>query len=423
MSRLPVISAAAFAFLMPACSRSLEGEATPSVGKVLSASTTDPAVAVANLDSQIERLQKAIGEGDAPHRARRSELVDLLIMRGQFLGRIADYERATDLAEETVKLDPRNPLAWIARAKARETLHEFPAALADLDRAAALGAVDEARMARAPILQATGRYEEALAIRSPIAAVYPTITSVGAIASILGERGELEAAEAGYVRALGLYRDVSPFPVAWLLHQHGMMWMRAGEFERARRLIQSAIEVLPSYLQAQVHLASIEAALGNADAARSRLRRFVETADDPEAAGVLASVEHLAGAADDARHWQGLAAARYEELLKRHPHAFLDHSAAFLLGPLGDPQRAFQLAKRNLEVRKTPPSWTLLIQAAQANGDHVTVCDAASHALRWGTPTPAGRALSERALAERVARSCGVTDPAATRERPTSGCD
>ncbi|MEO5761067.1 MAG: hypothetical protein ABIR28_02035 [Vicinamibacteria bacterium] len=413
MTRPRAISAVALAMLLAACGPASERPAIPSSTRALSVSTTDPAVAVTNLNSQIERLQGAIADRETPGRARRTELVDLLIMRGQFLGRIADYEAAIELAQETLKLDPKNPAAWIARAKARETFHEFHSALADLDRAAALGAVENARMARAPIFQAMGRYEEALAIRAPVAELYPTIASVGAVASILGERGELDAADRAYVRALGLYRDVSPFPVAWLLQQQGMMWMRAGEFDHARRLIQSAIEVLPSYLQAQVHLASVEAALGNAVAARSRLRRFVDTADDPEAAGVLASVEYLAGGTADARHWHDLAAARYEELLRQHPRAFLDHSAAFLLGPLGDSAKALSLAKQNIEVRKTPQSWTLLIQAAQASGDTKTACEAASHVLRWGTPTPIGRALSERAVAERLARACGFVDPAA----------
>ncbi|MEO8361271.1 MAG: tetratricopeptide repeat protein [Vicinamibacteria bacterium] len=399
--------------LLSACGPVAERPATPPSIRPSAASTTDPEVAVANLNSQIDRLQAAIAAGEVPSRARRTELVDLLIMRGQFLGKIADYEAAMRLAEQTLALDPNNPAAWIARAKARETFHEFHSALADLDRAATLGASENARMARAPIFQAMGRYEEALAIRAPVADLYPTITSVGAIASLLGEQGKSDAADASYVRALGLYRDVSPFPVAWLLHQQGMMWMRAGEFERARRLMQSAIEVLPSYLQAQVHLASVEAALGNADAARGRLRGFAETADDPEAAGVLASLEHLAGATVEARRLHDLAAARYQELLSLHPHAFLDHSAAFLLGPLGDSAKAFHLAKQNIEVRKTPQSWTLMIQAAQAQGDTKTACDAASRALKWGVPTPSGRALSERALAERMARSCGLVDPGA----------
>ena len=65
--------------------------------------TTSGHIAVANLDAQVDGLAAQL------HRARSARggtalltvsgaapLVDLLLLRGQVLGRVADYERATD---------------------------------------------------------------------------------------------------------------------------------------------------------------------------------------------------------------------------------------------------------------------------------------------------------------------------------------
>jgi hypothetical protein len=56
-------------------------------------------------------------------------LVDLLLLRGQVLGLIADYERADELADVLVRDAPDDGTAWLARARTRATFHRFPEAL------------------------------------------------------------------------------------------------------------------------------------------------------------------------------------------------------------------------------------------------------------------------------------------------------
>ena len=98
-----------------------------------------------------------------PAVAERALLVDLLILRGEVLGRIADYERAAELAEVLVRDAPDDGAAWLARARTRATFHRFAEALADLDAAGRRGADQAALDAeRAAILQAVGCYAEAL---------------------------------------------------------------------------------------------------------------------------------------------------------------------------------------------------------------------------------------------------------------------
>src|SRR5262249_36838454 len=214
----------------------------------------------------------------------------------------------------------------------------------------------------AMIFQALGRYDEALAIRQHLVQVRPDIRSLGAEASVRADREEIDAAESLFVKAQHYYRDVSPFPVAWLYVQQGLMWLREDKLERARELFEAAHTRLLSYTTAQGHLAMVEAALGRhehtgallrmwmregqlehawevfktgqprlpgaagrgqltaGEAALGRyeraitlLRPLAHSSDDPEYAAQLAQVLAEVGQADEARHWRDVATTRYDE--------------------------------------------------------------------------------------------------------------
>ncbi|WP_459181366.1 hypothetical protein [Streptomyces sp.] len=61
-----------------------------------------------------------------------------------------------------------------------------------------------------------------------------------------------------------------------------------------------------------------------------------------------------AQASAEAECWRAQAAARYDELLTRHPEAYADHAEEFWLTVGGDPERALRLARQNLMLRPTP---------------------------------------------------------------------
>jgi tetratricopeptide (TPR) repeat protein len=354
--------------------------------------TTDGGIAVRNLEGEIHTLEAALAAGHAGPR-RVHALVALLGMRGQFLGRMTDYDRAESLAEGMVASAPKDPDAYLARASTRATFHRFPDALDDLATAERLGGEASAiASARTAILQATGRYDEALAARAEAARLYPNVTTVGALATVLGERGALAEADARFAEATALYRDVSPFPLCWLHFQQGLMWMRAGDLQRARTLFQAAHDRLPAYAAAAGHLGEVEASLGHPERAVVLLRQAAESSDDPDAAGHLALVLDQQGSRDEAASWRARAAARYKELVERHPEAFADHAAEFWLGA-GDAPRALALARRNLEARRTPWSYELEIRTARAARDRAAECEGAKGAGAFSGLTPPLRAL------------------------------
>jgi tetratricopeptide (TPR) repeat protein len=361
--------------------------------------TTTGAIALANLQGQIEG-EEHLGIYGPLTVKQRAGIIELIGMRGQFLGSIADYEQAEALANQLVRERPADGASYVARAKTRATFHRFPEALADLDEAERLG-VPRARndKPRAAILQATGRYDEALAIRRAAAEIRPDIASLAAEATVYADRGDVDAAERLFVEAQYHYRDVSPFPVAWLYFQQGLMWMREGDLERARGLFAAAHERCPEYAAAQGHLAEVEAALGDREHAIALLRPLAQAADDPDYAAQLARIYTDAGRPEEARPWRAAAARRYDELVARHPEAFADHAAEFWLYAGGDPAKASALAERNLANRSTPRAYELALQTAVAAGDAPTACDLASHTQALPHQWPQLRALTTQTLA------------------------
>jgi tetratricopeptide (TPR) repeat protein len=268
-------------------------------------------------------------------------------------------------------------------------MHLFSSALVDLDEAQKLGA-PKAKVdpARASVLHAMGRTTEAIAIQRQLSEADPSITSLGALAVMLGDLGQREPADELFERAPQEYRDVSPFPVAWVEFQQGQMWERAGQVTKASAAYESAVARLPAYATAQAHLAGLQAAKGDREGAITRLRQVAATTTDPEFVGQLAAVLDEIGRPAEATPLKAQARKRFEELLAAHPEAFADHAARFYLGAGADSARALELAQLNLKNRTTPEAFDLALTAALEAKDATTACAIADRARKSLTPLP-----------------------------------
>jgi tetratricopeptide (TPR) repeat protein len=329
-------------------------------------STTDGTIALLNLEAQIEGRQSAARLGHSQVE-NQIVLIELIALRGLILGRVADYERAAHIAEQLAGDDCAGRAAFLARARTRASFHRFTDALDDLEAAERLSLDAEITSAeRAAIFQALGRYDEALAIREEAANRRPNFETLGALAGLWAERGDAEKAQELYRDCRSRYRGVSPFPLALLDFQIGLMWMEHGQFDNARTWFDAARRRVPAYAAAQCHLAEVEAELGEIEAAAARLYPLAASSDDPDNAAQLARILGDAGRTEESHRWRQLAAARYDELVERHPEAFADHAAEFWLGAGADPEKAVRLARMNVEVRKTQRAHNLLSRAVSA---------------------------------------------------------
>jgi hypothetical protein len=366
--------------------------------------TTDATLAVASFMGLYAAAVKTAAEHP---RSPPIQLVSLLATRAQYFGVLDDYERALTAAERLVQVAPASAEAYLQRAGARQSLHQLAGALRDLERAQELGAdADAVDATRAGVLQALGRYDEALSLRKRLVAKRATMTTLAALAQLTADMGRTAEAESLFLDAQAAFADVSPFPLAWLYFQAGLVEERAGRPAFARALYQAAHDRLPDYAPATGHLAALAAAAGDRVHAVELLAPVVAASDDPE---YQAQLGLLVSSSDAQRGRELIAQAgrRYELLVQRQPAAFADHAARFWLGAGNNPARALILAQRNLRARQTREAYQLIIEAALAAHQPAAACSAADSAARLPYATAALQVRVSQAYA-----ACGRRDRA-----------
>jgi tetratricopeptide (TPR) repeat protein len=334
---------------------------SPGVGRVEPPhATTSSAIAIANLDGELE--QRGQDEG----------VEELLLARARFLGDYDALDRASVIAEGRFQTGEQ----LLRRARVRSAVHRFADALVDLAAAEDAGANREACAAlRASILVATGRASEVVSQLEADLLRRPGFSARSALAGAYAAVGRLDEADRMYADALADLHTTSPFPYAWLYLARATMWGERGrDPARAEALYLRALQHLPEFAAANINLAELEAARGAVTAASARLERVVARNDEPEALSLLGELHARSGDAVRGRREIALALQRYESLLARHPAAFADHAAEFYLGPGADGERAWVLATQNLAARPTDRALSLAIEAARAAGRHDEMC-------------------------------------------------
>jgi tetratricopeptide (TPR) repeat protein len=334
---------------------------------------TSGRIAVANLSASIEALEHRRAAGASLE--DRVALSELLFVRGDLLGRIADHDRAESVAEEAAASFPDGAAALGIRARLAERFHRFGEAHALLDRALSVGGPSrEIDTTRAALLQATGKFREALALRQTLAADDPGIHTIGALATLLAEMDQWAAAESFYAAALDADTGVSPLPCGQLLFEWGVSAMRRGELDRAETALVELDAILPWHVPGRGHRAEIALRRGSLDLALALVTPLLESTDDPEYRATYAEILAAGGDHRAAASAAERAAADYDSLLARRPEAYADHAAAFFMGIGNRPLLALALAGKNWALRDTPRSRSLLTRAQRRAASEVSAC-------------------------------------------------
>ena len=175
------------------------------------------------------------------------------------------------------------------------------------------------------------------------------------LGAVLVDLGRFEEGDSVYRKSLRSYDNISPFPLAWVSFQLGMLWGELADVphpNRAARWYRRSIAYLPNYVRARVHLAEIFAAQGRLSDAEALLRPALASGD-PEVAWRLADILTAEDRFEEAAPHLDGARATFETLLAKYPLAFADHAAEFYAGSGDDMPRALELARINVANRPT----------------------------------------------------------------------
>jgi tetratricopeptide (TPR) repeat protein len=340
---------------------------------------TDGEIAVMNLRSGRRRSWSRFS--DDPHRPGVAELI--VEQESQMIEFLSDFN-ALDRLEMLAKqiIEAGLPLARRALVQARVAAmaHRFDEARRHLAEAEDAGAgPDLVNRLALSIDQACGvRVGALLETRRRIAAEANSLEELLPLGAVLMDLNEFDEADAVFRHALRVYSDVSPFAVAQVCFQLGVLWGEVAPEPRthvAAQWYRKAIGYVPAYTKARVHLAEICCAHGALDEAEALLTPVIGSGD-PEVRWRLADTLLEKGNTADAQGHLRAACLRFEELLARYPLAFADHGAEFFAGSGNDFRRALDHARRNAVNRPTPRAFALAQRIAVLAGD-----DAAASAL------------------------------------------
>jgi tetratricopeptide (TPR) repeat protein len=350
--------------------------------------TTDGEIAAINLESARQRawsrflldpLRVGIAESLLEH--ERTTV--------QFMGSLASLDRLALLAGQLAETDQSSATTLMIQAQVASVLHQFSDAKHYLAQAE-LGGAPEVEIDRIKLIidQACGRnLENILDQRRRTADGSDRLDDYVALGSLLADLHAFTEADRVYRQALKVYRDVSPFPIAWVYFQLGVLWgelVHEPQLDLAANWYRKAIDCLPGYTKARVHLAEIYSSTGRTGDAEALLIPALSSGD-PEVHWRLADVMTSQRKCADAE--ANLEAARwgFENLLGRYPLAFADHGAEFYAGSGNDPYRALELARINVANRPTLQALEQAHTIAISAGDMHSASELIAEAKRrWG---------------------------------------
>ena len=283
-------------------------------------------------------------------------VVDKEGLAAQFLGDLDALDRLEELASQFARVDASFRVALV-QAEVASAAHRFKDARGHLTHAALMGGDREAIDRHAlTIDQACGvELEAVLAARRRIAEASGRLEDLVPLGALLADFERFTEADVVYQQAFSSYDDVSPFPLAWVCFQLGMLWgelVPVPDPNLAALWYRRAIAYLPGYVKARVHLAEIYASQGRTGDAEALLLPALSSRD-PEVRWRLADVLIAQGRFEEGERQLDAARSGFDDLLGKHFLAFADHAAEFYAGSGNDRRRALELARANAANRPT----------------------------------------------------------------------
>jgi tetratricopeptide (TPR) repeat protein len=349
---------------------------------------TDGDIAVINLESA--RRQSWSRFWQDPQRAGIAEyIVEQEQFTAQYVGDLGALERLDVLERQLDRVGADAMRTALIHAQVASMGHRFAEARGYLAHAEVHGAppADISRLTLS-IDQACGtRLESVLEARRSMAAESGRLEDLVPLGGLLADLREFEEADSVYRQALSGYQDVSPFAVAWVCFQLGVLWgelVPETQSERAAQWYRKAIEYLPCYVKARVHLSEIYLHSGNVVDAEALLLPAVSSGD-PEVNWRLADVLAAMERPEEREAQMQAARSGFETLLNKYLLAFADHGAEFYSGSGNDSRRAFELAMVNLANRPTLRAFEQAYETAIGAGEmHAASELLISSRKRWG---------------------------------------
>lgn len=371
MTCLPRLAAAFLCLVLAGAS--VAAPFTPSndseVVERLPGGASDPAVR--RVDSLRKQLAARPGDGTLRLEIAR-RYFELAMAQGD--PRFVGYASAT-IGPLQASAD-NNAGYWLLRGMIEQYSHDFPAAVASLDRASKIDPASAEPLAwRSAIDMVQARYPQAMAECKQLAALVQPLFGTGCTAYVEATTGQLLPAYQHLAQALAAAAKAEPQLRVWALTRLADMAQRLQRPDQAEAHFREALRL---GINDQYLLGAYSDFLLD----RGRPVEVEKLLAQWERSDVLLLRLALAGAAlkdAQASGWANQLRDRFQAAGLRGDRLHEQEAARFELDVEGHPKEALALAVRNYTVQKEPRDAEVLLRTALAAGD----AKAAQPALDW----------------------------------------
>jgi hypothetical protein len=314
---------------------------------------------------QLELRVKELRPHATEQRSAR-ELARALIELSRVTSEPALRDEAERVIERWASAEPPDAEALILRATIRQSRHEFPQALVDLQRALKLAPANaQAWITLSTILGVRGEHEAALKACPPLASAAHRLAHAGCEANILGVSGRAQEAREKLEAALKVSGEISAAETSWALSMIAEICGRQGDlpcaeenYARAR-----ALGVRDEYL-----LASEADYLLDREKYAEVVRLLEREANIDPLLLRLALAEKKLGSSLGVKHGAMIGAV-YAQNRARRDNTHRREEARYELELGENIPEALRLARENFEVQREPADVRILLSAALAARD------------------------------------------------------
>ncbi len=307
--------------------------------------------------------------------------------RARLSGDVSDYGRATEAANRSLAIEPRQLDVQALHARLLLATHDFPGALAEaqaIDRAAPDQPAVLSIMADATLELGDVAAAAALYGRIDTSSAGPAVTArLARVAFLQGRPADaLEQAEAAYAAAADAGQ--SGPSLSWYAYLAGTMSLASGAPAAAATWFDRALGAWPGSYLALAGRARADAALGGTEAAIAGFRAAIAVAPQPDALTALGDLLAMRGdtAAADAQYATVLAIAKLQGA--GGGLVYNRQLVLFNVNHGRDVATALDLAEQELAVRKDAYGYDAYAWALLANGRAAEADTAITTALATG---------------------------------------
>jgi tetratricopeptide (TPR) repeat protein len=387
-SLLVVAGSQAISLIRPA------GSATPAAAPVtVSGPVSPPGAPLGIAPDNLTQIDHALSAWTANLAANDRDFLSarnlglLYEARARLSGDITDYGRATEAANRSLAIEPRQLDVQALHARLLLATHDFSRALSEAssvdrsapDQPAVLAILGDA-------LLELGRVDEAAARYDRIGALAPGPAVTARLARLAFIRGDPDGAVSLAVaahEAATADGQVGP-GLSWYAYLTGTLELASGSPGDAAAWFDRALDAWPGSFLALAGRARAAAAVGDLDAAIDGYRAAIAVAPQPDALVALGDLLALHG--DEAGAEQQYATVRAIATLQAAGGPVFDRQLAlFDVNHARDLAEALTLAERELSTRKDAYGYDAYAWALLANGRIAEAQVEMDKAIAFGT--------------------------------------